>query len=83
MRASGLELIQFIDFETGWIGGESLGSVPRDPFFLLTHDGGKTWYSRPVYGELREGAVDYFRFDSKTHGTLWIDRSQSGETGNR
>jgi photosystem II stability/assembly factor-like uncharacterized protein len=82
--AAGLDPFQFIDFETGWVGGQSLGTVPRDPFFLLTHDGGKTWYSRPVFSEThREGAIDAFHFDSKTHGTLWVDRSQSGETGDR
>jgi hypothetical protein len=82
--AAGLDPFQFIDFETGWVGGQSLGAVPSDPFFLLTHDGGKTWYSRPVFSEAhREGAIDAFHFDSKTHGTLWVDRSQSGETGDR
>ncbi len=55
--------------------------LPRDPFLLLTQDGGKTWHSRPVFSDGREGAIDYFHFDSKTHGMLWIDRSQSGETG--
>lgn len=81
MRMAGLDLIQFADFETGWISGQALAPLPRDPFLLLTHDGGKTWYSRPVFSESREGAIDYFHFDSKTHGMLWIDRSQSGETG--
>ena len=81
MRLTGLDLIQFIDSETGWISGQPLSPLPRDPFLLVTHDGGKTWSSRPVFSESREGAIDYFHFDSKTHGMLWIDRSQSGETG--
>lgn len=79
IRAAGLDQIQFFDLATGWISGQTLGAVPRDPFFLLTTDGGKTWRARPVWDDSRVGAVDWFHFDSNTHGTLWIDRSQAGE----
>ncbi|MGD0200415.1 MAG: hypothetical protein ABSD27_06655 [Bryobacteraceae bacterium] len=82
-RGAGLDLIQFIDVDTGWVSGQSLGAVLRDPFLLLTGDGGGTWRSRPVFAESRAGVIDFFRFDSPTHGTLWIDRTQSGETANR
>ena len=80
---AGLDLIQFLDLETGWASGESLGSYPRDPFLLLTRDGGKTWESRPVFAESRSGTIDFFHFDSKTHGQLWIGRPLSGEPGSR
>lgn len=83
IRGAGLDLVQFVDSETGWAGGESLGAIPRDPFLLLTRDGGKTWESRPVFGESRTGTIDFFHFDSKTHGHLWIGRPLSGEAGNR
>ncbi len=83
IRGAGLELIQFLDFALGWIGGQSLGPVTRDPFLLLTRDGGKTWYNRPVLSEGGAGALDYFHFDSKSHGLLWLDRSQSGDAENR
>ncbi len=83
VRGAGLDLIQFLDSETGWAGGESLGAIPRDPFLLLTHDGGKTWESRPVFAESRTGAIDFFHFDSKEHGRLWIGRPLSGEAGSR
>jgi hypothetical protein len=83
IRGAGLDLIQFLDFETGWIGGQSLGTVTRDPFLLLTRDGGKTWHSRPVFNESRTGALDAFHFDTKTHGWLWIDRSQAAEADDR
>lgn len=83
IRAAGLDQIRFFDLENGWIGGQQLGAVPRDPFLLVTHDGGKTWRARPVFGESRAGAIEYFHFDSKTHGMLWIDREQAGETGDR
>lgn len=83
IRGAGLDLVQFLDFETGWASGESLGNIPRDPFLLLTRDGGKTWDSRPVFSESRAGTIDFFHFDSKTHGRLWIGRPLSGEPGSR
>lgn len=81
IRGASLDGIQFFDYETGWISGEVVQPLPRDPFFLLTTDGGATWRRRPVFSENRPGAVERFRFDSRSDGTLWIDRSQSGETG--
>jgi hypothetical protein len=83
IRSAGLDQIQFFDLENGWIAGQQLGAVPRDPFLLVTRDGGKLWRAVPVYEESRAGAIDTFRFDSKTHGLLWIDRTQSGEAESR
>jgi photosystem II stability/assembly factor-like uncharacterized protein len=83
LRGMGLEQAQFLDFNHGWVSGESLGAVPRDPFLLLTQDGGKTWTNQPVFSESRAGLIDRFHFDSESHGTLWIDRSQSGGTATR
>ena len=83
VAASGLEDIQFIDFESGWIAGQTLLGLPRDPFLLITSDGGKTWRKRPIYGEPRVGAIERFRFDSRTTGSLVLDKIQSGETGMR
>ena len=40
IRSAGLDQIQFIDFQNGWISGANLQSAPRDPFLLLTTDGG-------------------------------------------
>ncbi len=79
IRGAGLDQIQFIDLETGWISGQTLGGVPRDPFLLLTRDGGKTWRARPVLSEGGPGAIEQFRFDSRTHGRLWMDRLASEE----
>jgi hypothetical protein len=79
IRRASLDRIQFFDYATGWISGQIVQPLPRDPFFLLTTDGGATWRRRPVFSESRTGAVESFRFDSATNGTLWIDRSQSGE----
>ncbi len=83
LRGASLDRIQFFDYETGWVAGQVVQPLPRDPFFLLTTDGGATWRRRPVFSETRPGAVDRFRFDSRTQGELWIDRSQSGDEGAR
>ena len=73
IRFAGLDQIQFIDFQNGWISGAILQSTPRDPFFLLTTDGGKTWRNRPIYDEPRVAVIERFWFDSKNNGTLLID----------
>jgi len=83
IRAASLEGIQFNDLVNGWVAGQSIQSIPRDPFFLLTSDGGKTWRVRPVFGETRVGAVEQFVFDSSTQGRLLIDRTQRGDSGGR
>jgi hypothetical protein len=69
-----LDHIQFYDFEAGWINGHLLQAIPRDAFFLLTSDGGKTWRRRPIFGESRPGAIEFFFFDSRTRGQLLIER---------
>jgi len=74
-----LDPIQFFDFETGWINGHILQTTPKDAFFLLTTDGGKTWRRRDVTGESRTGAVDQFWFDSRQHGLATIDRVRAAE----
>ncbi|MEZ5352085.1 MAG: hypothetical protein R2762_05565 [Bryobacteraceae bacterium] len=77
-RAAGLDQVLFYDVETGWISGQTLGALPRDPFLLLTTDGGKTWRKRPLFSETHLGAIDRFQFESRTAGTLLIDRGPSG-----
>ena len=49
MRVSGLDQIQFIGFGSGWISGANLQGASRDPFLLITTDGGKTWKQHPVF----------------------------------
>jgi hypothetical protein len=72
-RSSGLDQIQFIDFQNGWISGANLQGAPRDPFFLITTDGGKSWRERPIFEESRVAAIERFWFDSPEHGTVLID----------
>ena len=57
LRSSGLDQIQFIDFQNGWISGANLTTAPRDPFFLITTDGGKTWRTHPIFEESRVAAI--------------------------
>jgi hypothetical protein len=80
IRLGALDQMQFFDFETGWISGQLVVSnTPRDPFFLVTGDGGKTWRRRAVWDESRPGLVETFAFDSRKHGSMAVDRVQSGD----
>jgi photosystem II stability/assembly factor-like uncharacterized protein len=80
IRGAGLDQIQFIDFESGWISGQHLHPLPQDPFLLITNDGGKTWRRQPVFGETRFASVVQFWFTSKNDGAIVVDRGQSSET---
>lgn len=82
--AAVLDQVQFVDVETGWVNGHLLSlNVPRDAFFLLTTDGGKTWRRRPITSESRTGAVEQFWFDSRRNGRLALDRIRAAEDGLR
>jgi photosystem II stability/assembly factor-like uncharacterized protein len=80
MRGAGLDYVQFIDFQNGWISGETLVPVSRDPFLLITSDGGKTWRLRAVFGEGAGGAIRQFHFESATSGAMVIDRMESADS---
>lgn len=83
IRSGGLDQIQLLDLETGWVSGQLLQATPRDPFLLLTTDGGKTWRRRPLFGDSRVGAIERFWFEDRKNGYLTLDRMQSSETGAR
>jgi hypothetical protein len=76
IRAAVLEQIQFLDFANGWISGQAIEPLPRDPFLLLTTDGGKTWRQRAIFEESRFGSVAQFWFESKTVGELVVDHAE-------
>lgn len=78
-----LDQMQFLDFETGWISGQIVQVTPRDPFFLLTGDGGKTWRRKPLWEESRTGSIEQFWFESRSNGVLFADRVQTPESGGR
>jgi photosystem II stability/assembly factor-like uncharacterized protein len=73
IRQSGLDQIQFVDSEHGWISGANLQGAPRDPFFLITNDGGKTWSARRIFEEDRVAAIEGFHFDSPQNGAAFVD----------
>jgi hypothetical protein len=81
IRGAGLDQIQFIDFETGWISGQALSPLPQDAFLLITSDGGETWRKRDLFSETRIGSIQQFWFTSKSNGSLILDRGQGGEGG--
>jgi len=81
LRLAGFDSIQFIDFENGWVSGEVQHPLPRDPFLLVTADGGKTWRQRLIFGDPQFGAIQQFWFSSRTGGGLIVDRGRAGELG--
>ncbi len=80
MRGVALDHMQLVDFQNGWISGETTVPVARDPFFLITSDGGKSWRLRPVLAEGGGGAIQQFHFESAANGAMVIDRMESGDS---
>ena len=74
IRGASLDLIQFPDFEHGWISGEMLQPLARDAFFLITSDGAKTWRQRPIFDDGTAGSIQSFWFESATNGSLVLDK---------
>jgi hypothetical protein len=81
IRQAALDQMQFFDLANGWIGGQVIAALPRDPFFLVTADGGKSWRQRPVYGDPHVGSIEKFHFTSAAEGRVLVDRAQSGDGG--
>jgi hypothetical protein len=81
LRSSGLDQILFLDSQNGWISGANLLGAPRDPFFLVTTDGGKTWREHAIFDETRVSAIERFAFDTPAKGWLLIDARL--DNGNR
>ena len=73
IRGSALDQLQFFNPLAGWAAGETLYPLARDPFFLITTDGGTSWRQRPVGEEDFPGTVQRFWFDSEKHGEAIID----------
>jgi hypothetical protein len=79
IRGASLDRILFIDFEHGWITGQIVNPLARDPFLLITSDGGKTWRRVPVFEDSRAGSIQHLWFDSRNTGSLIFDRGGSGD----
>jgi hypothetical protein len=81
IRGSALDQLQFFSPQTGWAAGETLYPLPRDPFFLVTTDGGASWRQRQVGEEDLPGAVQRFWFDSEKHGEVIVDAGKAASDG--
>ncbi len=81
VRGASLDQAQFLDAGHGWIAGETVNPLARDPFFLITSDGGASWRNRAVTDDGGPGSVQRFRFDSPQHGELLIDSGPGAEGG--
>jgi hypothetical protein len=75
IQAAALDQVQFPDFQHGWVSGVALEPLARDPFFLVTADGGKTWRRLALFHETRYGSIQQFWFDSAKSGQLIFERS--------
>jgi hypothetical protein len=80
-RGSAVEQLQFYDPMHAWAAGETEYPLPRDPFILLTTDGGGLWQERTVGEEGNAGSVQRFWFDSAEHGELIIDAGKTSPGG--
>lgn len=81
VRGAALDQFQFYDAQHGWASGETVYPLSRDPFFLITSDGGESWRNRAVTDEGGPGSIQRFVFDSPQHGELLIDGGKGAEGG--
>ncbi len=81
LKASSLESMQFIDFSTGWLVGQTSIGLPRDPFIMLTTDAGRTWRKIDIFAETRVGVIEDFAFQTAKRGWLLVDNRGSGDAG--
>ncbi|HEY3837279.1 MAG TPA: hypothetical protein VGL72_11940 [Bryobacteraceae bacterium] len=79
IQGAGLDAAQFPDFEHGWISGEILQPLARDPFFLSTSDGAKTWRRHPVFEDGTGGSIQVFWFETATQGSMVVDKGGGSE----
>ncbi len=74
VRSAAFEQFQIIDTH-GWLSGQHVEPLPKDPFFMITADGGKSWRQRPLFEESRFGSIVHFGFESPERGELIFDDS--------
>jgi photosystem II stability/assembly factor-like uncharacterized protein len=75
MRNAAFEQIEFWDGQTGWVSGESINPLARNPFLLLTTDGGTNWRPKLIVDDEKFGAIAQFHFSSISNGEVVIDNS--------
>ncbi len=82
-RVSGaaLDQVQLFDVLHGWTAGETQVPLARDPFFLISSDGGASWRQKPITEEGGVGAIQKFWFDTAGHGEVIIDAGRTAQGG--
>jgi hypothetical protein len=76
-----LDEVQLTDPLHGWAAGEMQVPLARDPFVLITTDGGVSWRRNSLTEEGGAGAVQRFWFDSAEHGELIVDAGRTAQGG--
>ncbi len=74
LRSAAFEQFQFSG-DHGWLSGQRVESLPKDPFFMITTDGGKSWRQKALFEESHFGSIAHFWFDSSDSGQLIFDDS--------
>jgi hypothetical protein len=74
LRSTAFEQFQIIG-DRGWLSGQRLEPLPKDPFILITTDGGKNWRERPLFEDTRFGSITQFWFETPESGELIFDDS--------
>lgn len=83
LRGVGIDMVHFLDENNGWATGHVVSFSPRDPFFLITTDGGAHWRRRDVFPDGGIGRIEQFWFDDAQSGSLLVDRIYRGDAGGR
>jgi hypothetical protein len=78
---SALDQSQWLDAQHAWAAGEVQVPLSRDPFLLITSDGGATWRQKEIADDGIPGEVMRFWFDTPQHGELIVDGGRSAEGG--
>jgi photosystem II stability/assembly factor-like uncharacterized protein len=76
IRSAALEQIEFLNPQNGWITGVAVDPLARNPFVLVTGDGGRTWQQKPVLEDTKYATIGQLHFDSVSHGELVLDVPQ-------
>ena len=76
-----IDQVQLLDSMHGWAAGEVQVPLARDPFFLITTDGGVTWRRKLLTEDGGPGDMQRFWFDSADHGEVIVDGGRSAEGG--
>ena len=74
LRSTAFEQFQILG-DHGWLSGQRLEPLPKDPFLMITADGGRNWRQRALFDDGRFGAIADFWFDSAQAGELIFDDS--------